>query len=281
MVYRDYWALAQWYRHYGNMVGCENLFVVAHGADRKIAEICPKASILTIPRDSFRNFDGKRERMLNSFHSGLGEYFDWVIRTDSDELLCIDPDRYGSIADVLSSWRWHGVFGYGIELVESPTDAELSGDEPVFMKRRLGVFSGQLSKAWAGRKTTRLFRHGVRVDPEEVEGYNYYLPKGVFLVHLKYANLAVLPDRNCVRQEVGASGEEATPGFAWKKPMKKTRNFLDYFGKAELVDWRDAELAAREALAGNPLRRTEKGLVKSAYYRPKHKFQLPEWFEKA
>ena len=33
MVYRDYWALRQWYRHYGDLVGAQNLYIVAHGPD--------------------------------------------------------------------------------------------------------------------------------------------------------------------------------------------------------------------------------------------------------
>ena len=56
MVYRDYWALSQWYAHYGRLVGFDNLYVVAHGADPEIAQICPRASVITVPRDSLEGF---------------------------------------------------------------------------------------------------------------------------------------------------------------------------------------------------------------------------------
>ena len=45
MVYKDYWALSQWYAHYGRMLGFDNLYIVAHGADAKIASLCPRATV--------------------------------------------------------------------------------------------------------------------------------------------------------------------------------------------------------------------------------------------
>ena len=65
MVYRDYWALSQWYAHYGKHLGPQNLFVIAHGPDPEIARLCPQASVIAIPRDGFAHFDKSRSRMLN------------------------------------------------------------------------------------------------------------------------------------------------------------------------------------------------------------------------
>ena len=94
MVYKDYWALSQWYVHYGRLVGYDNLFIVAHGRDAQIAKLCPLASIVTVPRDTLDGFDRRRGQMLNSFQDGLALSYDWVIRTDADELICFDPSRY-------------------------------------------------------------------------------------------------------------------------------------------------------------------------------------------
>ena len=52
MVYKDYWALSQWYLHYGRLVGFDNLYVVAHGADPEIARLCPRATVITVPRET-------------------------------------------------------------------------------------------------------------------------------------------------------------------------------------------------------------------------------------
>ena len=62
MVYRDHWALSQWYRHHARLLGVENLYVVAHGADPEIARLCPGASVITIPRDDLSSFDRTRAR---------------------------------------------------------------------------------------------------------------------------------------------------------------------------------------------------------------------------
>ena len=73
MVYRDYWALDQWYRHYAKYLGAENLYVISHGMDPEIAKICPQASIINIPREQLKNFDSVRLRVINGIQSGLGD----------------------------------------------------------------------------------------------------------------------------------------------------------------------------------------------------------------
>ena len=40
-----------------------------------------------------------RAQLLNSIQDGLGVIYDWVIRTDTDELICLDPAYHGSFAD--------------------------------------------------------------------------------------------------------------------------------------------------------------------------------------
>lgn len=101
MVYRDHWVLAQWYAHYGRMAGHENPYVVSHGYDAAVQKICPRASVITIPRDDLAHFDLERSHLLNAFQNGLGRPFDWVIRTDVDELVCLDPDIAPTLADLL------------------------------------------------------------------------------------------------------------------------------------------------------------------------------------
>jgi hypothetical protein len=114
MVYRDHWALSQWYMHYGRLLGFENLYVIAHGRDDEISEICPNAKVVTIPRDNLDRFDGVRSEILNEFQISLTQTYDWIIRTDADELVCLDPNHYSSF-QALFSKRWGpAVFALGL-----------------------------------------------------------------------------------------------------------------------------------------------------------------------
>ncbi len=84
-------------------LGAENLFIIAHGQDDWISELCPRAHVVVAPRDNLARFDQKRGQMLNAVQDELGEIFDWVIRTDADELICLDPSRFGSLSEMFES----------------------------------------------------------------------------------------------------------------------------------------------------------------------------------
>jgi len=71
MVYHNHWALSQWYVHYSSQLGAKNLFVIAHGLDDKIPNICPEANVIKIPRDELDRFGYARAKIMNDFHSTL------------------------------------------------------------------------------------------------------------------------------------------------------------------------------------------------------------------
>ena len=150
MVYRDYWALTQWYRHYAALLGPENLYVVIHGADDSIKNICPNANLIHVPRDDFTKFDKRRANLLNGIANGLRAMFDWVIRVDADELICFDPARYSSLQDMFEqSGGPPALFALGLNLVEMPDDTDFDTDIPMRVQRSSAAFSGHYSKAFA------------------------------------------------------------------------------------------------------------------------------------
>lgn len=192
MVYRDHWALSQWYMHYSSQLGAKNLFVIAHGRDDKIQNICPEANVITIPRDELDRFDYVRAKIMNDFHSTLTDEYDWTIRTDADELICLDPSHYSSFVELLSK-RWGpAVFALGFELVEEQGQTPVPMDTCVFNERTAALFTGHYSKAWAFRQDARALRHGMEVGKKRASGANFAMPEGVYLAHLKFADTAAL-----------------------------------------------------------------------------------------
>ena len=231
MVYRDHWALSQWYRHFGAQLGHGNLFIVAHGADPRIAKLCPKANIVTIPRGDLSDFDAQRGRMLNHLQNALSEVYDWVIRTDADELICLDPARFASFEDLLSNRQGDAVFALGLNVIEKAVDEDLSAQDNVFALRDRAIFSGHYSKAWAVRGGISLDHHGVRVNPSKVQAFNYDLPVGVYMAHLKFANTAALANANTHRKQIAQGKGTNLPGTAWRKPKTNAKHM---FKNAEL-----------------------------------------------
>ncbi|MDJ0822032.1 MAG: glycosyltransferase family 2 protein [Paracoccaceae bacterium] len=278
MVYRDYWALSRWYAHHGRELGPENLFVVAHGADPRIAEICPKASILTIPRDTFENFDRARADLLNGIHAGLSAVFDWVIRTDADELICFDPELYASLpAAIAGNAEVPVLTALGFDLVEQQADAPVA-DGPVFAQRRHLAFSGHYSKAVASRRPIDFVLHGVRVAPRRLAEFPFHMPRGLYLAHLKYANGAALREATQVRMEVGNAEGKGLPGAGWQAADVDAEKFHETFAAKPVLPWDKAEAKAFAALSVKPSRTERFSLVKTRALKLPYRTALPERF---
>ncbi|MEP3634631.1 MAG: glycosyltransferase family 2 protein [Shimia thalassica] len=275
MVYRDYWALAQWYRHYAAQLGAANLYIVSHGSDPKISELCPGSSVITIPRESFDGFDRERSEMLNAFQLALLKVYDWVLRTDADELICWDPQRYDGLADVFAQNAEFPVLtALGMDLVAM--SASTVG-EP-FQDVRDAGFSGHYSKAFALRIPAGLNLHGVKVAPRNLQRFPFHMPKGLFLVHLKYANREALFDANTVRHQVATSKGIGLPGTAWKEAYAETENFFETFESKELLPWDDAEEQAHAFFSDKPSRIERYSVIKTRVRKWPYRTVLPDWF---
>jgi len=264
MVYKDYWALARWYDHYGKLLGPENLYIVAHGRDDEVSRICPDASVTVIPRDNLEGFDQQRAKFLNQFKDALCVFYDRVIRTDTDELIVLDPERFGSFADVFDAHRGPAVFALGLDVVEE------NG-------AHWAVFNSHYSKAWTARAGMQLLLHGVRVNAHKLANMQFVMPKGVYLVHLKYANAAALDAANTVRQDVANRPGKGLPGLAWQEPEKIGDKFLSSVRALPEATWEEARDAAYKVIANRPKRDEKFKVVRPKFFKPVSKARPPAW----
>ncbi|WP_415404581.1 glycosyltransferase family 2 protein [Tateyamaria sp. SN3-11] len=279
MVYRDYWALAQWIRHYSKHLGIENLYVVVHGPDPKVNEIADGANIWTIPRETLEGFDKRRNKMLNDFQSGLLQFYDWVIRTDTDELICVDPDLHGSFQGLLSKTTEDAVFSIGLNVYEQPEDSEMLDGVSVFARRTAAVITGNYSKAWAVSVDAPLMRHGVKLTNDGNKPYTYAFPDGVYLVHLKFSNIAALADVNETRKEVARSGVPGLPGWGWKRADAHAMKFFETAETLEYTPWADAISRAHELIPTDMKSDGDDGVIRSPGIPFLAKTKLPKWFK--
>lgn len=276
MVYRDYWALSQWYAHYSRHLGSDNLFIVAHGADPKVAALCPKANVITVPRTDLAGFDRMRGRMLNSIQDGLGVVYDWVIRTDADELICFDPALHASFAGLFRSHKnANALFALGLNIAEDIADSPLKATDAALTKRSNAIFSGHYSKAWAVKRGTHLVRHGIGLTTDAT----MVLPKGVYLAHLKYADIDALTKANKHRSEIASGKQDGLPGTAWLHAEKDAMKFFDMFRKAPRIDWSTASAQAYAEISANPVTETSQKVLRAKSITFDCRTELPEWFK--
>ena len=276
MVYRDYWALSQWYAHYSRHLGSDNLFVVAHGHDPKVTELCPRANVITIPRDTLASFDRMRGHLLNSIQDGLGVAYDWVIRTDADELICLDPAYYDGFHTLFRDHnRLQSLFALGLNLVEDAADIELSGTDAVLTRRQHAVFSGHYSKAWAVKRGTHMVRHGIVLTNDAT----FTLPHGVYMAHLKYANINAMTDANVHRTEIASGSEKGLPGKAWGEAEKDGQRFYKALENMSVVEWNTAKDTAYRMIAETPVKDAKEKALRSKSVTFDTRTILPNWFK--
>ncbi|WP_234988734.1 glycosyltransferase family 2 protein [Tropicibacter naphthalenivorans] len=277
MVYRDYWALSRWYAHHARFLGAENLYVVAHGADPKIAQICPGASVITVPRETLEGFDRVRAEMLDGFAAGLHKVYDWVIRLDADELLCVDPLVFPDLHAAFAAQDVPVVTALGFDVAEMAGDAPIK-DGPVLAQRRQIAFSGHYSKAVAARRPIPFQLHGVRVALKRLESFPFHMPRGLFLAHLKYANLAAVEEGNRVRMDIASGEGTGLPGLGWKHADEDALKFYETFGGKKVFDWERSEQHAYDTLSVKPSRVERFNLVKARALKLVHRTELPARF---
>ncbi|WP_299671498.1 glycosyltransferase family 2 protein [uncultured Tateyamaria sp.] len=279
MVYRDYFALTQWVRHYSSQLGIENLYIVAHGHDPKVNEIAAGANIWTVPRDNLEKFDRRRNWMLNKFQSGLLRFYNWVIRTDADELICVDPQMHGNIRQLLESQHDDAVFSMGLNLFEAPNDSEIDRDTSVFDQRDAAVISGHYSKAWAVKEPIPLVRHGVAIATDGKPTHSYAFPKGVYLVHLKFSSMQELTEVNETRTALGRTDLPGMPGLAWQRAGTHAKKFFETAESLQVQPWSKAVSDAYDIITSDMKFSDNDGVIRSPGIHHIARTTLPEWFK--
>jgi len=279
MVYKDQWALSQWYAHYGALIGFENLYIVTHGRDDWVRENCPDASVLQVPRDDLEHFDKIRGQMLNAFQDGLNQYYDWVIRTDADELVCFDPHQHTSLQGALARVTSGAAFALGFDLLEFEQDKVLESNQSALQHRRNAVFTGHYSKVWAVRNRIGMKLHGARMRTKLVPSFPFEMLRGVYLAHLKFANGAALIDTNQTRSDVANREGRGLPGAAWRDPDAKALRKIQKAQALPLLDWVEAVERAWSALQ-DPVRDPKAGVLRARSLNFPFRTELPDWFRR-
>lgn len=217
MVYRDHWFLQLWTKHYGDRIGPANLFVVSHGDEPEIRDICAGCQVIPYARDDLELFDQRRWTFLSDLCEELLQKYDAVIVGDVDEYL-IPLNQASTLETVLAEHADRAfAFVAGFDLLEHPVDdAPMRPDVSVFKQRKLGKWSGRYSKAVVAYEPVR-FRPGAhRVRGRDTT--RYCVLSGAVLAHLKYSNSALWADKSAIENAIVTSREK---DFRWDNQWRR------------------------------------------------------------
>lgn len=222
MVFEDYDFLQRWVDYYAAQIGRENIFIVSHGGDPEHAKIGEGCTVINIPRDkTMFQFDRKRWSFLANLTNGLLAYYNWVITSDVDEVVLVDPDVAPGLVDYLRttypdmSQAPAALSVFCLELVHNK-DIEpepIEAGVPILARRRVFRPNANYSKPCVIRQPGAFTpgghssSHGPRV-----------LPDGLFLLHLRFFDHEFVYNRVGKRvEQLQHLPEEARKNHGWSR----------------------------------------------------------------
>jgi hypothetical protein len=183
-VREDAIFLKIWLKHYSHMIGAENVFVMLDGDDWT-CEVEPNgATFVTVPRNRTgeinkddRQIDIAEARLLDKLFTD----YDYVINTDADELLFLDPLFDGNLLDAASKSLEHGTFYVsGFDIVHNrETENVLDPDKPILDQRSHALITpGYMKPLIFSRRT------GKNQGGHMVAGVPPHASEDVYVAHL-------------------------------------------------------------------------------------------------
>lgn len=237
MVRDDAFFLKAWLRHYGDMFGRENCYVINHGHGAEVAELAQGCNVIGIPGDPHKNFDIKRWGLLNNLVGGLRRYFRHVIVGDVDELVVVDPEAGKNLLEFLENQPDGRILTpVGLEVIHRIDVEDQAITNSILGPRRHVRPAPHYSKPCIVSAPTKLSRGGHFAQHGKLS-----TPDELYLLHLKFCDFeqyaAAMDRRNAVTTEVGSTIKEAAIGRHWFAEARgEDRAVFEAFADLEMVD---------------------------------------------
>ena len=278
MVRDDAFFLKAWLRHYGEMFGRENCYIVNHGRGAEVAQLAEGCNIFGIPGDPHKNFDVKRWQLLNNLVEGLRKYYKHIIVGDVDELVVWDPGEDGSLLEFLRQSPKGKVFTpLGLEVIHRVDLEEAVIDDHILGPRRHVRPAPHYSKPCIVSAAVKIARGGHFTQFDKL-----LTPEALFLFHLKFCDFGVysgvMDQRNAVTDALNTTIRDAAVGRHWFAEARgEDRAVFEAFETLEMQDGFDMRPLRRR------MQRSFKPRGETGFYqfdRPDYEMQfvLPERF---
>ena len=278
MVRDDAFFLKAWLRHYGEMFGRENCYIVNHGRGAEVAQLAEGCNIFGIPGDPHKNFDVKRWQLLNNLVEGLRKYYKHIIVGDVDELVVWDPGEDGSLLEFLRQSPKGKVFTpLGLEVIHRVDLEEAPIEDHILGPRRHVRPAPHYSKPCIVSAPVKIARGGHFTQFDKL-----LTPEALFLFHLKFCDFGVysgvMDQRNAVTDALNTTIRDAAVGRHWFAEARgEDRAVFEAFEALQMQDGFDMRPLRRR------MQRSFKPRGETGFYqfdRPDYEMQfvLPERF---
>ncbi len=201
--------LPLWLHHYGARLGLDHLVVLDDqstdgSTDGIDAEVHRLDGLPGGPE-----FERERIKTVNQTAARLLDTFDWVVFTDADEFLVVDPERHESFRDLLPSVPNPAVAALGLNVVQDlEHEQPLDLGRPILEQRSFACFAEVMCKPSTKKRRVPwvLASHGIKS--------RYEVRDDLFMLHLKFADLDRLRASSAHRRSLNAA--DGRGGGSWK-----------------------------------------------------------------
>jgi hypothetical protein len=199
MAYNEPHFLPIWARYYSSQIGAEHCYVVDHGSDDGSTKALRGVNVVRIPRSAMN--DGQCAKFISTFCASLLEWYDYLIRSDADEIVVADPAHFSSLTDYCTKSQEEVVTAIGFNILHTDNEAPLNFKKKLLNQRKWMYFLSSMCKPVLTRRPLTWSpgfhrAEGVRTKYEDL-----------YLFHLRY-----------IDQDAGLQRLARTRSQPWDEP---------------------------------------------------------------
>lgn len=228
MVRNDEFYLKKWVEYYGSQLGKENLYIYFDGEDQLIPSFCEGAHAEIKPRMLGQVV--KTEKLRLQFLSEraaelMQQGYDWVIGSDADEYLIVDPKTGMGLREYISQMKKRAVVsGFGVDVGQHlKKEGVVTADKPFLAQRKYAYLCSRYTK-------TSLISQPVRWGSgfHRVKGHNFHIDPNLYLFHFGSIDLKMI-ERRMTNNDLISTGR--------LRHIKKRARTIFVISSARILRW--------------------------------------------
>jgi hypothetical protein len=208
MARNDNFFLERWIRYYSQEIGSENLYVLLDGLEQEAPANARDAFVSWVEHKQLPRLAGDKHRinLINKRAQQLfAQGYDYVIGTDADEFLVVDPQLNMGLAEFITRHGKHAsMSALGLDLGQRVGEEEaLDASRSILQQRRYAVLCDRYTKASVLCKRGMSWGSGFH----RVKRRNFFIVPGLYLIHTGYCDLGKVRQRMGDTDRINAAWE--------------------------------------------------------------------------
>jgi hypothetical protein len=181
MAYNENVNLPIWRDHYRRTLPHGELFVIDHGSDDGSVTGLPGINRIPLPRRTMDEI--QRSRFVGLLHASLLQYYDYVIYTDCDEMIVVEPELCLTLEEYLATYGadYASPIGLNIQHIVD-VEPDLTDGRPILSQRHFCYFHSRMCKPLISRVRMKWEPGFHRCD------LPLHVDRNLYLFHLKRAD---------------------------------------------------------------------------------------------